>query len=218
MRCLERFGSPTKAPQRAVHRVLCIAIAVALLQGLAGNATAQVVSLYRVDTIDKLPLNSGEERSCAIDAALFHSPPLDALCDVNRDGVVDCVDARLVFRLAYGACFGGGQDEHACNPQAWKMALNEVLTEFCGGHGSDHMVAVSWQSSVSPNVVGYNVYRGVTSGGPYQRLNSTAVSDVTFSDFAVEGGQTYYYVATAVDESYQESVFSNEAEAAVPFP
>jgi hypothetical protein len=43
-------------------------------------------------------------------------------------------------------------------------------------------------------------------------------SAVSYPDFAVDGGQTYYYVATSVDSSNRESVYSNEAKAVVPSP
>jgi fibronectin type 3 domain-containing protein len=39
---------------------------------------------------------------------------------------------------------------------------------------------------------------------------------MTFSDPTVQSGQTYYYVATAVDGIGNESVHSNEVAAAIP--
>lgn len=67
-------------------------------------------------------------------------------------------------------------------------------------------------------VVGYNVYRGTQSGGPYAVLNSAADAATTYTDSTVQAGQTYYYVVTAVDSSGNESVNSNQAQAVVPTP
>jgi fibronectin type 3 domain-containing protein len=65
-------------------------------------------------------------------------------------------------------------------------------------------------------VVGYNVYQGTVSGGPYAKLTSTPVSAVQYTDTTVQSGQTYFYVVTAVDSSNDESAFSNQAVAAIP--
>jgi len=78
-----------------------------------------------------------------------------------------------------------------------------------------HSVVLTWTASTS-TVAGYNMYRSTVSGGSYTRVNSAVVAATTFTDSAVQGGQTYYYVATAVDSSGVESVFSSEVSAAVP--
>lgn len=78
-----------------------------------------------------------------------------------------------------------------------------------------HSVGLSWTASTSV-VVGYNVYRGSQTGGPYQRLNTSLQSASGFTDSSVNSGQTYFYVVTAVDGSGNESAFSNEASALIP--
>jgi fibronectin type 3 domain-containing protein len=78
-----------------------------------------------------------------------------------------------------------------------------------------HTVGLTWNASTS-SVVGYNVYRGTTEGGPYStKLNSSAVSSTTFTDSSVSSGTTYYYVVTALDSNNDESTYSNEAVAAI---
>ena len=62
-------------------------------------------------------------------------------------------------------------------------------------------------------IVGYNVYRGSQSGGPYTKINTVLQASTN-----VSGGQTYYYVTTAVDANSVESAHSNEAQAVIPFP
>jgi len=82
------------------------------------------------------------------------------------------------------------------------------------GSGPDS-VALAWNPS-SSSVVGYNVYRGTQSGGPYAKLNSSVLSDTTYTDSNTESGTTYYYVSTAVNATNQESTYSNEASASIP--
>jgi Abnormal spindle-like microcephaly-assoc'd, ASPM-SPD-2-Hydin len=81
---------------------------------------------------------------------------------------------------------------------------------------SQSTVSLNWDPSTS-TVIGYNLYRGTTSGGPYAtKLNSSLISTTAFTDSTVESGTTYYYVSTAVNSSNVESAYSNEASAAVP--
>jgi hypothetical protein len=78
-----------------------------------------------------------------------------------------------------------------------------------------HSIALTWGASTS-TIAGYNVYRSTVGGSSYSRLNSTLVGGVSFSDTSVQSGQTYYYVATSVDASGNESAYSNEVPAVVP--
>jgi len=91
--------------------------------------------------------------------------------------------------------------------------------ETLSGNGTappPHSVSLSWTDGGS-GIVGYNVYRGNSSGGPYNKITS-ANPTAAYSDNSVLAGQTYYYVATAVDGTGLESAYSNEAQAAVPSP
>lgn len=85
-----------------------------------------------------------------------------------------------------------------------------------GTASSQPYVTLSWVASTS-SVVGYNVYRGTVSGGPYSsKLTSSPVATLTFTDSSVVAGQTYYYVVTAVNSSGVESADSSPASATVP--
>jgi hypothetical protein len=99
-------------------------------------------------------------------------------------------------------------------------AANRTLTESLTGTGAaaaQHKVSLQWNPSTSSGVVGYNLYRGTVSGGPYTEISSRAASP-TYLDSTVSAGQTYYYVVTAVDGVGTESVHSNQATAVVPTP
>jgi hypothetical protein len=81
-----------------------------------------------------------------------------------------------------------------------------------------HSVALSWNTSTSSDVMGYNIYRGTVSGGPYTRINSSLTTAPYSTDSTVQGGQTYYYVTTAVDSTGMESTYSNQVQALIPAP
>ncbi len=104
--------------------------------------------------------------------------------------------------------------------QALAMIVIALLTG-CGGGTSgpslqQHSVSLSWSPSVS-TVIGYNVYRGTTLGGPYpKKLTPAPQAGTSMIDSAVMGGTTYYYVATSVDQDNVESIFSNQLTAAIP--
>jgi len=66
--------------------------------------------------------------------------------------------------------------------------------------------------------VGYNVYRGSKSGGPYSKMNSLLDASTSYTDNSVQAGTTYFYVSTAVDGNGMESGFSNQVQAAIPTP
>jgi fibronectin type 3 domain-containing protein len=65
-------------------------------------------------------------------------------------------------------------------------------------------------------VVGYNTYSSAQSGGPYTKLTSGPVAATSYTDSAVQAGQTYYFVITSVDSSNEESPYSAEVSALVP--
>jgi hypothetical protein len=100
-------------------------------------------------------------------------------------------------------------------------ASNSPTMESLTGTGvppPQHSVDLSWDPSQTPDVVGYNVYRGGQSGGPYARINGALDPGTAYSDGTVQGGQNYYYVTTAVDSGGAESSYSNEVKTAIPFP
>lgn len=108
------------------------------------------------------------------------------------------------------------------------MVLLAALTQSgcAGSSGVDvqppqqpitYSVKLDWIASTSP-VIGYNVYRGTESGGPYALQSSSLLTGTQYEDSNVQSGQTYYYVVTAVDSSDVESTYSNQASATIPEP
>ena len=62
---------------------------------------------------------------------------------------------------------------------------------------TQHTVDLTWNAST--DAVGYNVYRGTVPGGPYTMINTSLDSTTAYTDSSVVSGDTYYYVATAVN-------------------
>ena len=100
-------------------------------------------------------------------------------------------------------------------------ASNSPTVQSLTGNGVSALqprVYLSWTASSSPNVIGYNVYRGTRHGGPYPIKVVSLDPSTTYTDNSVAPGQTYYYVATAVNASNVESRDCNEVKAVIPSP
>lgn len=94
-----------------------------------------------------------------------------------------------------------------------------VATESLNGVGDTarvHSVDLKWHASTSKNVIGYNIYRGLKRGGPYQKINSGLDKVTSYTDSSVVIGTTYYYVSTAVNSHKRESAYSNLARVKIP--
>ena len=92
----------------------------------------------------------------------------------------------------------------------------KVAVSGTGISSTAHSVALSWSSSTSSGVVGYNVYRSTVSGSSYARLNSSPTASTKFTDGSVVSAETYYYVVTTVNSSGAESVKSSQITAVIP--
>ena len=99
---------------------------------------------------------------------------------------------------------------------ASNTSLNEALTG-AGSPAPQHSVNLNWSQS-SSDAIGYNVYRGTVSGGPFSRLNTSVNATTNFVDNSVQAGLTYFYVTTAVSSTGAESSYSNQVKAVIPTP
>jgi fibronectin type 3 domain-containing protein len=80
----------------------------------------------------------------------------------------------------------------------------------------DSIVDLTWNASLATDTAGYFIYRSLTSGSGYTRVNTTPVSETSYRDSNLPKGTTYYYVVKAVDNWGNESNPSNEV-SATPF-
>lgn len=141
-------------------------------------------------------------------------------CDLNKDGVINGSDVTLAINMALGttSCTASLEGTNTCTVITVQRVVNASQGQACVVYNT-HGVTLNWGASASQNVQGYNLYRSSTSGGPYTKLNTTGViTGLSYTDSAVSAGLTYYYVATTVDISNNESAYSAQATAAIPTP
>jgi hypothetical protein len=95
-------------------------------------------------------------------------------------------------------------------------ASNAKISESLAGVGvaPQYSVSLTWNASTS-SVQGYNIYRGA-SPGAYSKLNTTVDPNTSYSDGTVTAGATYYYAATSVNSSGQESAYSSPIQVTIP--
>ena len=84
-----------------------------------------------------------------------------------------------------------------------------------GVQAATHSVTLSWRADNS-KTVGYNIYRGLQPKGPFSKINSSPQPKATFIDESVQGGQTYFYVTTALNRHGNESKPSNQVQVTIP--
>lgn len=94
-------------------------------------------------------------------------------------------------------------------------AANSPASEPLTGTGTAPYVTLSWIASTS-EVTGYNVYRGTSRTGRYNKINASLDPETTFRDATIVSGSTYFYATTAVNSSGEESAYSNRVEVVVP--
>jgi len=123
----------------------------------------------------------------------------------------------LSFQLTFAPQTSGAA---SANVTFVSNASNSPIVQSLSGSGTlpQHSVALGWNTSTSVGVVGYNIYRGTASGGPFTRINSALDATPFDTDSTVQAGQTYYYVVTAVDSTGAESSYSSQVQAVIPYP
>jgi hypothetical protein len=101
-----------------------------------------------------------------------------------------------------------------------RTAIFAVMAAFFAGlpgvAQTAQSVTLRWDANPEPDVAGYRVYYG-TSSGKYSQSNDVGnVTGTTISNLTA--GQTYYFVVTDYDTSGLESLPSNEVAYSVPSP
>jgi fibronectin type 3 domain-containing protein len=95
-------------------------------------------------------------------------------------------------------------------------ASNSGTPEPLAGVGTVTSYSVNLSWNASSDVMGYNVYRSAAANGKYSKINPSVNANTAYADSTVVSGQTYYYAATSVNSSGQESGMSTPVTAAVP--
>ncbi len=98
-------------------------------------------------------------------------------------------------------------------------ASNSPAVQTMTGTGTtatQHTVDLTWTASA--DAVGYNIYRGTVSGGPYTMINTSLDGTTAYTDSTVVSGDTFNYVAPAVNCSWEVSGYTNKPTAVIPTP
>jgi PKD repeat protein len=69
-------------------------------------------------------------------------------------------------------------------------------------------LVITWNANTEPDLAGYNIYGSTSATGPFIKINSVLITDITYTDSGLSYG-TYYYRLTAQDEVPNESDFSS---------
>jgi fibronectin type 3 domain-containing protein len=86
-----------------------------------------------------------------------------------------------------------------------------ALRAASGKPDKAHAATLTW--SPSANASSYNIYRGMVSGGPYQKIGTSKTPK--YVDTPLPSGAQFFYVVTAVSEG-RESPYSHEIRVKVP--
>jgi fibronectin type 3 domain-containing protein len=77
-----------------------------------------------------------------------------------------------------------------------------------------HKITINWDKA--PHAVSYNVYRRPYRSQTFTKAGTSATN--SYEDPAVQGGERYCYVVTAIDSKATESERSREICLTVPLP
>jgi hypothetical protein len=95
-------------------------------------------------------------------------------------------------------------------------ASNIPTVSLSGTGVSATQASVSLRWTATANALGYYVFRGSKSGGPYSQLSSSVISTASYVDSTVQRGQSYFYVVTSLNTDRVQSSYSNQAEVSIP--
>lgn len=92
-----------------------------------------------------------------------------------------------------------------------------LLASIVAWPQAQHSIVVGWATYVqgADVAVGFNVYRGTISGGPYTKQNVATIplTTLSYTDTSGTGNTKYFYVVRAVDAIGIESPNSAEVSA-----
>lgn len=140
-------------------------------------------------------------------------------CDLDSSGSTNVVDVTRAVNMALGttACTANVEGPSTCTVITVQRVVNAALGQPCVTYNAGtRSVLLTWLSSPSAGVAGYNVYRRVGSTGTFTKINTSTVTSLAFTDRSVSLGTTYQYAVTAIDALGNESSLSTAATAVIP--
>ena len=95
------------------------------------------------------------------------------------------------------------------------VAVAAIFSFVTGAFADTRSVTLSWDANTEPDIAGYKVYWG-TSSGVYDKFSDVSQTTASVSDLAI--GIRYYFAVKAYNEAGLESGYSEEVSAIVPSP
>ena len=96
--------------------------------------------------------------------------------------------------------------EVTCTPRLVPFAPTGIIaTPISSG------VKIDWLPNGELDLAGYRLYRRINESPTYDSLNTTLLTDTTFSDYPLSGAHRYYYALRAFDLAGNYSEYSIEA-------
>jgi endonuclease I/fibronectin type 3 domain-containing protein len=130
-------------------------------------------------------------------------------------------DATVINGLAYYyivSAVDATGNESEFSPEVAATPFDNIAPAAPGALtaiASEGAVDLNWPDNADADLVGYQVFRGRTSGGPYAPAHDGLLSASQYLDQNVFNGETYYYVVAAEDDASNRSAFGPQATASV---
>ena len=198
------------------------AVLTASANGASPTASLNLTALPQLSTVSCSPttLASAQTSTCTVTltSAATSATTVGLSSNVGTLSVPASVTINGAISGTFTATAGTVSSSQTATITASLSGLTKTTTVSLTPTVVSHSVTLTWVASTSPNITGYNIYRGTTSGGPYTKVNSSLISGLSYVDTTVLAGQTYYYVGTAVNSSNAESAYSSQTQGTIPTP
>lgn len=187
----------------------------AVLQGTVGAVTAgQTVVLAVNYNATTGALNLWDSRSNITSTATAAAADFSSGASIFLGGSVN-PDQYMKGMLGEAKVYRGIMTPTEFDNQKADLAFKwiglQIPSSLTASSGSGTVV-LDWSDQTADS---YTVYRGTTQGGPYETV-ADGILTSTYTDSAVTEGTAYYYVVSATESSYGESLMSDEA-AIIPY-
>ena len=146
--------------------------------------------------------------------------------DLDRDGDVDVFDLRELLAQWLGSecdalndwCRGANQTaggcvnlgDYAVIASNWLSGVHPAAPGNLVATPGPGQILLDWHDNSEADIAGYDVYRSLSSGSGYTKVNQALLADSQYLDLDVTNYLTYYYVVTAEDTFGYKSAYSEE--------
>ena len=95
----------------------------------------------------------------------------------------------------------------------WLLGVHPAAPTNLVAEPGDNRISLDWDDNTEADLAGYDVYRSVSHGSGYTKVNQSLLSSSQYADTGVSNCINYYYVVTAEDTFGYVSGYSDEVSA-----